>query len=96
MPDAAFPGSFDCGAADQAVLGQARAMADGLGRTLRLARALTQAGRRVDLAELDSAIGRLCARALDLPPEHGRALRPALEALLAEVEATEALLRSPA
>jgi hypothetical protein len=73
-------------------LGGARALADGLAGTLRMARGLAAAGRRVDVAGLDRAIGLLCAKSLDLPPEEGRQMRVVLIALLREVDALAATL----
>jgi hypothetical protein len=55
--------------------------------TLRLAAALAQGGRRLDLTGLDRMVGRLCAQALDLPPAEGRMLRLRLIALLGELDA---------
>jgi hypothetical protein len=72
---------------------QAAAMAEAASGTLRLARALVEARRSVDLAGLQNAIGRMCAAALDLPPEQGRALRPQLAAVLAELDALERAMR---
>ena len=63
------------------------ALADELSRTIGLARALAQSGRTIDLAGLDTRIGLLCAKSLDLPPEEGRALRPRLIALSGSIEA---------
>lgn len=54
---------------------------------LMLARALAQARRTLDLEGLDTLVGRACAACLDLPPQQGRALRPRLAALLAELDA---------
>lgn len=61
-------------------------LADQVAGTLRLAGALARGGRRLDLAGLDQMIGRLCAQALDLPPDQGRRLRPRLAALLADLD----------
>lgn len=72
-----------------------RDYADSLSRTLGLARALVEAGRRIDLAGLDSQVGLLCARALDLDPEEGRRVRPDLIALRNEIDALTALLAHP-
>jgi tRNA U34 5-methylaminomethyl-2-thiouridine-forming methyltransferase MnmC len=68
---------------------QAATMAEAAFGTLRLARALVEARRPVDLAGLQDSIGRLCAASLDLPPEQGRALRPQLAAVLGELDALE-------
>lgn len=63
---------------------------DQLRGMLRLARALAEARRPLDLRGLSDLAGRLCAASLDLPPEQGRALRPRLASLLAEVDALAA------
>ncbi len=70
-----------------------RAGAASLRRTTALARALAEAGRPIDLAGLDGQVGLVCARALDLPPDEGRAMRGDLQALLAEVDALANSLR---
>lgn len=57
------------------------AMIEGALATVRTARALAEGRRRIDLAGLDDMVGRICARALDLPPAAGRKLRPRLIAL---------------
>lgn len=51
------------------------ALADGVANTIRLARALAETKRTISLDGLPNMIGLLCARTLDLPSEHGRALR---------------------
>lgn len=63
---------------------------DQLGGTLRLARVLADARRPLDLTGLPDLAGRLCAACLDLPPEQGRAMRPRLATLLAELDALTA------
>ena len=68
---------------------------DGIVATVRIARALVQAGRQVDLGGLDRMVGLLCARVLDLPPEQGRTLRPRLLALLAELDELNGALAPP-
>jgi hypothetical protein len=70
----------------------AHALASGLVNALRLARAMAETGRPLDLRGLEEPVGLLCAKALDLPPEQGRALRPALLSLLAEAEALQGTL----
>jgi len=72
----------------------AAALAEAACGTLRVARALVDARRSVDLAGLQNAIGRLCAATLDLPAAQGRALRPQLSGVLAELEALEQALRA--
>lgn len=69
-------------------------MAEAICGTLRVARALVAADRSVDLAGLQEAIGRLCAAALDLPPEAGRALRPQLATVLSELDSLEHAMRA--
>jgi len=64
-----------------------RALAEELSRIVDVARALVEAGRAIDLAGLDSQVGLLCAKSLDLPPEEGRRVRPWLVALSGAVEA---------
>lgn len=67
-------------------------MAEGLSRTICIARMLVENGRTVDMVGLDRGVGLLCAKALDLPPEAGRGLRPSLMMVLAEAgRLTEAL-----
>ena len=60
-----------------------------LRKTIAVATALTKARRRIDLAGLEQAVGVLCAKTLDLMPDEGRALRPALINL---VQALDALI----
>ena len=79
--------------ATSAPLRELRAFADGVTQTLSVARGLVEAGRHVDLAGLEDQIGLLCAKALDLPPAEGRAVRDDLIALLARVEALSGALR---
>ena len=74
---------------------QVAGLAQGLTGTLALARALAESGRRIDLTGLDSQVGLLCARALDLDPAEGRAVRVALIGLRAELDALAASLSRP-
>lgn len=67
-------------------------LAENVARTLMVARVLAVHGRAVDLQGLDGMVGLLCARTLDLAPEHARAMRPRLMALRAELDALAALL----
>jgi hypothetical protein len=64
-----------------------RTCVDQVSRTLAIARSLVQAGKQVDLTGLDAELGFVCARALDLSPEEGRAARPILMLLRSELEA---------
>src|SRR5271165_3623576 len=69
-----------------------RTGAQAIAAMLRLAGSLAESGREIDLAGLDMQVGRLCAGAIDLPPEQGRALRNDLCAVLAAHEALAAIL----
>ncbi len=64
-----------------------RVLAEDLSQVVGVACALVEAGRVVDLSGLDSQVGLLCAKTLDLPPEEGRRARPWLIALSGGVEA---------
>jgi hypothetical protein len=75
-----------------APLMELRAFTDGVTQTLSVARGLVEAGRYVDLAGLQDEVGLLCAKALDLPPAEGRAIRGDLATLLARVEALSGAL----
>ena len=59
---------------------------EALGGTVAVAKALVEGGRRVDLAGLDRDATSLCAAVLTLSADEARALRPALETLLRQVE----------
>ena len=63
-----------------------RALAEDLSQVVGVAGALVEAGRIVDLSGLESQVGLLCAKTLDLPPEEGRRARPWLVALSGDVE----------
>lgn len=80
--------------ADPAAEAAVHALADSLSKTIRLSRAFACADRPVDLAGLESGIGLLCAKALDLPPDRGRLLRPRLILLRQELDELGAALRS--
>jgi hypothetical protein len=75
---------------------QAAALADAIGGTIRLARALVESGRQVDLAGLESEVGRLCAACLDLPPDQGRTLRDRLGAVLADLDSLRSAITDAA
>lgn len=77
-------------------LATVRACLEQLGRTLGIARNLVRAGKLVDLTGLDAEMGFVCARTLDLPPDEGRAMRPELIALRAEIDALTAALATRA
>ncbi len=76
-------------------LAQVRGLANGLRSTLGIARALAETGRRLDLVGLDSQVGLLCARVLDLEPDEGRAARVELIRLRADVDVLAAVLARP-
>lgn len=59
---------------------------EAMGGTVLMARALVEAGRRVDLEGLDRDATALCAAVLTLAQDQARLLRPALEALLRQVD----------
>ena len=68
--------------------------AESLLKTLRLARAMLQAQRPVELDGLRDHVGLLCAKVMDLPPELGRTMRLRLVLLLAEVDALSGAVRA--
>lgn len=70
-----------------------RALADGVARMLSMTRALVTSQREVDLGDMRDLIGRLCAQALDLDPDRGRAVRPRLILLRNELDALTAAVR---
>ncbi len=63
-----------------------------LQKTIAIATALLKSRRKVDLRGLDNAIGVLCAKTLDLMPDEGRMLRPALIELSRALDALIAAL----
>ena len=73
-----------------------RALAEGLMKTIGVARALAESGRAIDLTGLDREVGLLCARSLDLPPDEGRGVRPLLIALSGAMAALSRALNAHA
>lgn len=69
-----------------------RAAIEQMRDTLRLARALVESGRVIDLTGLDTGVAALCAALALLPADLARPMRPALVALLAEVDGLGAAL----
>jgi hypothetical protein len=63
--------------------------------TLLMAAVLVRSGRNIDLAGLDLEAARLCTALGALPAEQAVALRPAMEALLRDVDRTAAALAPP-
>jgi hypothetical protein len=77
-------------------LAELRSFLEDLGNEVRIARTLIQDGHAVDLQGLDAQFGLLCAKALDLPTEEGRTLRPDLEGMLSLVDSLIASMHEPA
>lgn len=69
-------------------------MAASLFGTIRLSRALAEAGRSVDMTGLDGHVGFLCAKVLDLDPEDGRHFCSVLLDLINEIDGLAAALRN--
>ena len=63
-----------------------------LTRTVAVARALTAAGRVVDLAGLEDGVGLLCAKTLDLDRPDARQILPALLELTAQIDGLRAYI----
>ena len=87
--------SFDHAEFDATALRMAVGMSEGLARTVCIARVLVENGRTVDMTGLDRGVGLLCAKALDLPLNIGRNLRPQLIALLVAVDQLKEALHAP-
>lgn len=68
---------------------------DSLRGTVTMARVLVQSGRTVDLAGLDGEAATLCQQVAKLPRALGARLRPALEALVRDIEGLAATLPFP-
>ena len=68
---------------------------DSLRGTVTMARVLVESGRTIDLAGLDAEAATLCAQVAKLPAATGQRLRPALEALVRDVEGLAATLPYP-
>ena len=71
----------------QSPLDAVRALAEQLTKMVTAAADLLRAGRHVDLAGLDTEVGLLCAKSLDLSPDEGRRVRPWLVGLSGGMEA---------
>lgn len=54
--------------------------------TMHVARDLIKSNRPVDLSGLDSQVGLICAKALDLPADHRSAIRAELAVMLQAAE----------
>jgi hypothetical protein len=84
--------SSDTAAAIEAV----RALSEELTKMVGIARALVEAGRAIDLTGIDSQVGLLCAKSLDLPAGDGRRVRPRLIAQFGSMEALARVFASNA
>ncbi len=60
--------------------------------TIRVARALVEGGRRIDLGGLDAQAAALCTAVMLLPPASAQRLCPALEELVREMDGLAATL----
>ena len=78
---------------DNAAVTAVAALADNLMGVIGIARALAMSDRAVDLSGLNASAGLLCAKALDLPPDLGRLLRPKLALLRNDLDALSTALR---
>jgi len=63
--------------------------------TVAVARSLVEAGRRIDLTGFDRDTATVCTAIALLPPANARPLRPALQALLRDVEGLGTTLPAP-
>jgi hypothetical protein len=73
-----------------------RALTEELANVLDVAQSLVTHGRSIDLTGLNDRVGLLCAKALDLPPDEGRRVRPCLIALSGSMEALTRALQKAA
>lgn len=67
-------------------------MIEGVAKTIRLARALAEAQRPIELIGIENMVGLLCARLLDLDYAEGRGLRQRLVVLERDLAGLEACL----
>jgi hypothetical protein len=81
---------------DTAAIDAVRALSAELTKMVEVARALVEAGRAIDLTGIDSQVGLLCAKSLDLPTGDGRRIRPRLIALFGSIEALVRVMASHA
>jgi hypothetical protein len=70
-------------------------LAERLGRTASVARALILSGRVVDLAGIEDGIGLLCAKTLDLQREQALQILPSLHALQAQLASLTTAMQMP-
>ena len=81
------------GQGDQTLLKAVLGQADMIGGLLRVADGLAGADRAIDLAGLDTHVGLLCARALELRAEHRLEARCRLVLLVADLDRLSRRLR---
>jgi len=86
MTDRSFLPPFDAAQNERDRCVAVEDMIDSIAAMMRVARALLQTKRQVDLGGLEQDVGRLCAHALDLPLEQGRKMQPRLAALLDQLD----------
>jgi hypothetical protein len=70
-------------------------LAERLSRTLAVARALSIAGRHVDLTGIEDGVGLLCAKTLDLSRTDAKGLLPALYEVLAQLDSLRLAMQPP-
>lgn len=70
-----------------------RAAAQGLGGLVSIAEGLVRAGRAVDLEGLERDVAALCAAAMALPPDEGRAIRGDIAVVMAGIDGLLSRLR---
>ena len=92
-PALAEPPLADPASADAALAAALAAIA-AMERTLSVARALVEAGRRIELAGLESEAARLCAALACMPEGSAARLRPPLHALTGELDRLAGALRA--
>ena len=73
-----------------------RSLAASLLGTIEVARTLAKSGRKLDLTGLDTHVGLLCAKALDLSPDEGRAFREQLVGIRRELTSLAEIIGLPA
>ena len=71
-----------------------RSFLEDLENATAIATTLVRDGHLIDLTDFDAQVGLLCAKALDLPTEQGRLIRPELMRLRERLETLDASLRA--
>ena len=75
-------------------LASLRSFLEDLENAAAVATTLVRDGHLIDLDGFDAQVGLLCAKALDLPTEQGRLIRPELMRLRERLETLDASLRA--